>query len=352
MNVSADSDAGLTEELVPLAPLRRWLSGRLPVADDLAVQRVSTGHSNEMFRLSTGSHEWLLRRPPRVRSAASAHDMAQEFRLLSALDDSDVPHARALALREDAAVIGAPFLVQSFVSGFPPTLPLPEPFTADVTARRELAFGLVEALATVARFGWRDAGLGGFGRPDGFLDRQVGRWLGQLASYRTRELPWLDELAGWLRAHQPARSPAGLMHGDYTWSNVIFAAGRPGRVAAIVDWELATIGDPLIDIGWLLGLWLEEGEEAHGRDPRTLFCQLPGNPTRAELLARYAEVSPLPVDDIDYYQVLALFKLCCIIEGSWYRYQSGQSDDPAHASFERRVPALLTRAARVAGIGR
>jgi Phosphotransferase enzyme family/Nitroreductase family len=149
MNVSADSDAGLTEELVPLAPLRRWLSGRLPVADDLAVQRVSTGHSNEMFRLSTGSHEWLLRRPPRVRSAASAHDMAQEFRLLSALDDSDVPHARALALREDAAVIGAPFLVQSFVSGFPPTLPLPEPFTADVTARRELVFGLVEALESV-----------------------------------------------------------------------------------------------------------------------------------------------------------------------------------------------------------
>ena len=350
MSISASSDAGLTEELVPLIPLRRWLAGRLPVEDDLTVERVSTGHSNEMFRLRTGPHGWLLRRPPQVRAAASAHNMAREFRLLSALDRSDVPHARALALCEDAEVIGAPFLVQSFVSGFPPTLPLPEPFTDDVAARRELAFGLVEALAAVARFQWRDAGLDGFGRPDGFLDRQVDRWLGQLAKYRTRELPWLDELATWLRSHQPAHSPAGLMHGDYTWSNVIFAAGRPGRVGAIVDWELATIGDPLIDIGWLLGLWLEQGEEAHGRDPRTLFCQLPGNPTRAELLARYAEVSPLPTGDIDYYQVLALFKLCCIIEGSWYRFQTGQSDDPAHASFERRIPALLTRAARIAGI--
>ena len=352
MNASASLDAKLTEELVPLAPLRRWLARRLPVGSDLTVERASTGHTNEMFRLRTGPNEWLLRRPPRVRAAASAHNMAREFRVLSALEHSDVPHARALALCEDDDVIGAPFLVQSFVRGFPPRLPLPEPFTDDVAARRELAFGLVEALATVARFKWREAGLDGFGRPEGFLDRQVDRWLGQLAKYRTRELPWLDELAGWLRAHQPTRSPAGLMHGDYTWSNAIFAADRPGRVAAIVDWELATIGDPLIDIGWLLGLWLEEGEEAHGRDARTLFCQLPSNPTRTQLLARYAEVSPLPVDDIDYYQVLALFKLSCIIEGSWYRYQTGRSDDPAHASFERRIPALLARAARIARIDR
>ncbi|WP_433598283.1 phosphotransferase family protein [Nocardia sp. CA-135953] len=351
MNTEAGQGVRPEADFVPIAALRRWLTGRLPVADDLVVGRVSTGHSNEMFRLRTGSHTWLLRRPPRVRAAAGAHDMAREFRLLSALEHTDVPHAQPLALCEDPDVIGAPFLIQSFVTGFPPTLPLPQPFTDDVEVRRELAFGLVEALARVAAVDWRAVGLEGFGRPDCFLDRQVDRWLSQLAKYRTRDLPWLDELADWLRANRPAHSPVGLIHGDYTWSNVMFAPDRPGRVAAIVDWELATIGDPLIDIGWLLGLWLEEGEEAHGRDQRSLFCRLPGNPTRLELLARYREVSPLPVERIDYYQVLALFKLSCIIEGSWYRYQSGKSDDPAHATFERRVPALLARAARIAGLG-
>ncbi|ONH28088.1 hypothetical protein BL253_20785 [Pseudofrankia asymbiotica] len=336
--------------MLPRRPLLAWLGGHLPVGPELVVTRISTGHSNEMFRLEMPGQVWLLRRPPRTANAPGAHSMAREFRVLRALRGSGVPHPEALVHCEDPEVVGAPFLVLSFVTGFAPTLPLPAPFTGDVAGQREMAGALVDALAAVARFDWRPAGLDGFGRPDGFLDRQVDRWLGQLARYRTRDLPWLDELSGWLRARQPARPVTGLLHGDYTWSNVMFAPDRPGRVAAVVDWEQSTVGDPLLDLGQLTGLWYEQGEDAGGRDPRALFCQLPGNLTRRELVERYARASGLPVDDIAFYQALALFKLACILEGGWARFRAGASDDPGHRNFERRVPALLARAATFAGL--
>lgn len=335
---------------VPVDKLASWLAPRLDLDGPVRARRVSTGHSNEMFRVTSGQRTWLLRRPPRVDNAPGAHNMAREYRLLSALHGSGIPHPEALALCESPDVIGTPFLLLEYVEGFAPRLPLPRPFHNDPQAQREMCFDMVAALARLAAFDWQGAGLDGFGRPVGFLERQVDRWLGQLAKYRTRELPWVDELADWLQQRVPVSAPTGLIHGDYTWSNVMFAPDRPGRVAAIVDWEQATIGCPLLDIGYLLGLWYEPGEEATGRDPATLFCQLPGNPTRNELLEHYATHSGLAVDDIGFYQVLALFKLSCIIEGSYARHISGRSDDPVHASFKQRVPALLLRAATFAGL--
>ncbi|WP_029430752.1 phosphotransferase family protein [Blastococcus sp. URHD0036] len=344
------TDDELTAALVPVERLQAYLADVVAIDEPPTVKRITIGHSNEMFRVSSGSSSWMLRRPPRVTSGRPPVGFEREYRVISALRDSDVPHARVVAYCTDEAVIGAPFLLQEWVHGFAPRLPLPEPFTDDAAAQRELTGALVDGLAALGRFDWRAAGLGDLGRPDGFLERQADRWLAQLDRYRTRELPHVGEIAEWLRTHVPTGSRPGLMHGDYTWSNVMCAHGRPGRLAAIVDWELATIGDPLLDLGWLIGLWQEPGEPAEGRDPSTLFCSLPGQFTRRELIERYAKGTDRPLEDVDYYQVLALFKVSCLVEGSWARYARGQSDDPGHASFEHRVPTLLNRAARIAGL--
>jgi aminoglycoside phosphotransferase (APT) family kinase protein len=339
----------LTEQLAPAAALCRWLSPLVDLDEGLHVERLQVGRSQEVFRLTSGSSTWLLRRPSRITND-SGSTTAREHRLLAALAGSPVPHAAVLAYCSDVAVIGAPFLVLEWIEGFAPRIPLPTPFDTKVMARREMCFSLVDALATLADFDWRDAGLEGFGRPEGFLERQVARWLSLLDRNRTRDLPVAREVGAWLSANRPAEHPARLMHGDYTWTNVMFAPDPPGRVRAIVDWEQSTVGDPLLDIGYLTGLWYEPGEDAGGRDPAGLFCQLPGNPARDELLEQYSRKTRYDLTHIRYYQALAMFKLACILERTWARYDAGDSDDPEHARLEHRVPALLERAATFAGL--
>jgi aminoglycoside phosphotransferase (APT) family kinase protein len=343
------SEQEILESLADMSRLGPWLADVLRLRpEDLAVRRASTGHTNEMLLVESGDDRWILRRPPRTRSAATAHDMSREYRVMSALDRTDVPHPRMIALCEDDTIIGAPFILMAFVPGITAQLPLPAPFDQPGEAQRELAFALIDSLARIAKVPWQDVGLDGFGRPAGFLERQVNRWLTQLEKYRTRDIPGLDEVARWLDAHRPDTGLTGLVHGDYQWNNVLFEAERPGRVAAVVDWEQSTVGDPLLDLGWLLGLWYEPGETAEGRDASRLFCQLPGLPRRAELAARYGELTGFDLRNLEYYRVLALFKLACVIEGSYARYVKGQSDDPLHATFEVRVPALIARARSIA----
>jgi aminoglycoside phosphotransferase (APT) family kinase protein len=233
---------------------------------------------------------------------------------------------------------------------------LPSEFPAEfrnVEATRELSFALADALARIHRVDWRAQGLEGFGRPEGFLDRQVERWLGQLAQYRTRDLPHLDEIAAWLRDHQPSHSRPGILHGDYSGGNVMFARQRPGRVAAVVDWENATIGDSLLD----LAAFVRPFPEYEGQPPPPLaegdhvrISGLPGVPTRDELLGRWSEVSGFEVPDLTYYDVLSAFRTACILEGSYSRYVRGVSHDPYHAVFETKVPMMLEgAAARISG---
>jgi aminoglycoside phosphotransferase (APT) family kinase protein len=337
--------------LVDLPRLEAWLAANLGMVD-VDITRVSSGHSNEMFKLRTPHEVCMLRRPPAAIATASASQMAREFRVLRALEGTGVPHPRALALCEDATVVGAPFLVLAWIDGFAARLPLPTPFDGDPDARREMAFSMIDALAQVGGVDWRAAGLEGFGKPEGFLERQVSRWMQQLDQYRTRDIPRLDEVASWLGAHTPSAWSSGLMHGDFQERNVMFAPDRPGRVAAVVDWDSATIGAPLLDLGWLLGLWDEPGEESPGRDESAMFSTLPGMPRRRELVDRYEDATGRDARDLPYYVVLGLFKLACIIEGSYHRWRTGRSDDPYHGRFEVRVPALVARAAAVAETGR
>jgi len=196
-------------------------------------------------------------------------------------------------------------------------------------------------------------GLEGFGRPDGFLERQVARWLAFDADARVRTIEHLDAVAAWLEAHRPRGRAPAIMHGDYQFANVMFRHGVPGRVAAIIDWEQSTIGDPLVDLGWLLVLWDEPDEEPIRGVGEERVSALPGFPTRAELAERYARSSGLDLSDLGWYEVFALFKLALVLEAAYTRYATGRSDNPAHARLERMVPALLASAARlVASDGR
>jgi len=326
------------------AVLLRYLDREVPGLGTVRrVERITSGSSNEIFELSTDDRQVILRRPPRQKLSASAHDVGREFRVLSALAGTAVPHPEAIHLCTDESVLGTPFLLMSKVDGFHLKAPYPA-HALQPGAMRAMMFDFIEVIAHLSRVDWAAAGLSGFGRPAGYLDRQVDRWLGQLARYQTRDLPKLAEVAAWLRAHQPRSGAPGIIHGDYQFLNVLFANDLPPRVAGVLDWEQSTIGDPLVDLGWVLGLWTQAGEES----PLNAFygnaSQGPGAPTRAELAERYAAVSGRPVADRLYYEVLALFKLGCIAEGSYYRHITGVSDTALHADFEWIVPKLIATA--------
>ena len=223
----------------------------------------------------------------------------------------------------------------------------PAPFDTDLDARSGLALELVDAIAALARVDWRAVGLEGFGKPDGFLERQVDRWLAHLASFEFRELPGLDVAADWLRVHTPKSNTVGIIHGDYQFANVMFRHGAPARLAAIVDWEMATVGDPLLDLAWILMGWPDPGE-----GDRVGYVDYGGMPARGALTERYAKHTGLPVHEIDYYVVLARFKMACVLEGGYARYVEGGADNPKMAAFGEVVLDMARRAAELARTSR
>ena len=331
--------------------LDRWIGKRLPGAGGpLSVERLAgPSASNLMYRVERGGHRWCLRRPPEFKISPTAHDVRREFRVLTALEGSDVPHASPLLLCEDESVIGDIFMITSWLDGVPPGPELSPTILESPVHLRALALSVIEAMAALARVDWRARGLEGFGKPDGFLERQVPRWLAQLERHKSRELPYLDDVTSWLESNQPRSYPIGIMHGDLHLSNTMVSGEPPMRLVGIVDWEQCTIGDPLLDLGWFVSLWNEPGEPATllpGGDPK--FSQRPGMPTRLELIDHYADRSGLEVEHVAYYQVLTLFKIACVIEGSYYRYIRGESRDPAHKSFETVIPSMLERALSIA----
>lgn len=328
---------GLLDE----ARLSAWLDARLPgQGSPFSIRAITGGSSNLLFRLDRAGCSHVLRRPPRARYDPTSHDTSREVRLLKALAATDVPHPRFVLECRDTEVIGVPFLVMEHIDGFSPVGALPEPFEQDLALRRNIGFTMIDGLAKLRAVDWRAIGLEGFGKPDGFLQRQVDRWMAQLARYQTRDIPKLDQLANWLRDNRPEQVASGLMHGDYSFPNVMIAHDLPVRQAAIVDWESSTIGDPLLDLGHLLAGWCNPGET------RTYLRDVDwrGMPTRAEMLERYAELTGMPTDGIEYYRALALFKLAIILEGAYSRILTGQNDYAPHRTLEQRVPQFIEQA--------
>jgi aminoglycoside phosphotransferase (APT) family kinase protein len=328
--------------------LGRWLdangapsSGEVP-----SLQQLKGGSQNTLYLIERGGQRMVLRMPGTRADAARIDGLLREIRLVRALSGTDVPHAELIAADETGTVLGMPFYVMRAIDGWSPMDGggWPAPFDTASPARRGLAFELVEGAAKLGRVDWRAQGLDGFGRPDGFHERQVDRWLKFLDAYKVRELPGLDEAANWLRDNRPAQYKPGIMHGDYQFANVMFAHGEPARLAAIVDWEMTTVGDPLLDLAWaLLGY--------DGENPREdgFYLDMRGMPTRSELLEHYETVSGLSTENIDYYLVLANWKLGIVLEKTYAAgVRTGKVDPQIQDAFGAMIPQLIANAADLA----
>lgn len=337
----------MPDDALDLAALDDWIGDRLPGAGArLRARRMGeqTGLANALYLLSRGAHQWVLRRPPAVKNDPSASDTKREWRILRALEGTGVPHPAPRLLCEDLGVLGSTFLIMDVVDGFTPGFELPPPFDSDRRLRRGLALAYVDGCAALSKVDWASRGLGGLGKPEGFLERQVSRWTAQLDRYRTRPLPEFDFVATWLEDNRPQMGTPAIMHGDYSPFNVMAAPDPPARLAAIVDWDTGTIGDPLLDIGHLLARWTEPGEgpvigvQAGGTE---------GYPSRAEMAARYAELTGRDLSALSYYEALALFKLAVILEGGYARQAAAGVPDSDNTMAEI-VPRLLRGAAEFA----
>jgi aminoglycoside phosphotransferase (APT) family kinase protein len=336
----------LDRPLVDPEALERFLDERLPGPGRVEVERHQAGHSNETFFVTRGGDRWVLRRPPRGAFLPTAHDVLREHRVLAALAGTDARAPEPVVACDDPEVIGAPFYLMERVDGVVIRDELPDALSSD-DDRRRIGEELVDALAELHAVDFRAVGLDGWGKPDGYLARQVRRWRGQLAlaTRFSRPLPTLEAVGEWLGSNTPsAEGPGAIVHGDYKLDNVAFAPESPAHLAAILDWEMSTLGDPLADVGWMLSFWVEADDPASVSLERRTVTRLPGFAPRADLLERYRQRTGRSMSDIRFYTVLALFKLATLLEGSYARHLAGVTDDPFFTELEEGVPGIAARA--------
>ncbi|MGE0455969.1 MAG: phosphotransferase family protein [Vicinamibacteria bacterium] len=340
-------------EELPLEPLRAWFGERLPEllreADGapLEVEQFPGGFSNLTYLLRLGPRELVLRRPPRGSEVRSAHDMGREHRILKALHDVYPKAPRPLAECEDAAVIGAPFYVMERVRGviLRDGARLPEPaLGADTMAR--LSAALVDGLLELHAVDFEACGLDGLGRPEGYVGRQVAGWAERWRKARSDEVPDVDAAAAWLSGNQPMDGAPALIHNDFKYDNLVLDAALE-RILAVLDWEMATIGAPLLDVGTSLGYWLDPDDPPAWRNLGFLgLTARPGNLSRAGLLERYARASGRDPGDGVFLYVFGLFKITVIAQQIFARFQRGLTRDPRFAGLGQVVRACGAQARR------
>jgi aminoglycoside phosphotransferase (APT) family kinase protein len=334
--------------------LRRFISEHgLGDPASLTSENVSLGHSNEVHLVRFDGKSWALRRPPRGPLLPTAHDVMREYRVLKALQDTAVPIPRVYAGCADPGYIGAPFYLMEFMRGA--VVRRGGPNFADTPARRRaVGEGMIDLLVDLQKVDWRAVGLDDFGRPDGYLARQLRRWVDQLRRTVpfTRPLPAMERVRGWLEEHVPESPAPTIVHGDFKLDNVMWAVGDPPRVIALLDWEMATIGDPLADLGWMLSYWPDPADSTVQGAFALSFDPAPGRLSRREMLDRYEAKTGRKMTSFAFYHVLALFKLAIILEGSYARFLAGQADDPMFARMKEAVPALAEATWMVCGRAR
>ncbi len=340
--------AGVEEiEGVDLEILDAWMDEQgLPAGRIGVVDKLAGGTQNILLRFERGGRNYVLRRPPLHKRANSDETMRREARVLGALEGTDVPHPGLIAACPDEALLGAAFYLMEPVDGFNATTGLPERHEGDPDIRRAMGFAMVEGIVSLGAVDYLAVGLEGFGRPEGFLERQVSRWQHQLESYAELEgypgpdIPGVDRIAVWLSANRPGNFEPGILHGDYHMANVMFSFDGP-ELAAIVDWELATVGDPLLDLGALIASWPnDEGETPLGKP----LGQLDGLPTAGELIEHYLARSSRSPDSIEWYVVLACYRLGIILEGTHARACAGRADRRTGDLLHAATVGLFKRA--------
>lgn len=327
------------------AALTAFLDGRRIGAGPLLIEPIGDGHSNLTFRVRREGADLALRRPPHGKLAPTAHDVLREADLLSALAGR-LPVPRVVATCADEELIGAPFYLMEHLDGVVLTDELPAAIDP-VSGPAALVEELVGALVAIHAVDWQEAGLAGFARPDDYAGRQHRRFNMLLERNRARDIPALDRVGTWLGQDLPAQSEATIVHGDYRIGNVMYVPQDPPNLSAVLDWELATLGDPIADLGYLVATYPEPGEDSLFARHSPLSTR-PDFPPRAALAEAYAERSGRSTESLRWYVALALWKSAIWLEGSYQRFLAGASDDPLFAELEWGVPDLAERAWAVA----
>jgi len=332
---------------VDLEVLRAWMDERGlasgPIED---VEALGGGTQNILLRFRRGTDAFVLRRPPLHKRRNSDETMRREARVLGALAGSEVPHPALIAACAEEDVLGASFYLMEPIDGFNAPTGLPPLHAGNPTIRHRMGLSMVDGIAALGRIDFTKVGLEGFGRPEGFIERQVPRWKKQLASYSELsgypgpEIPGVEQVADWLDRHKPTEWKPGILHGDYHLANVLFELDGP-ELLAIVDWELCTIGDPLLDLGWMLATWPDPGELASGV---VRVHPWEGFPAADELVEQYRKGTDRCLDSIAWYEVLACYKLGIILEGSHARAFAGKAPKEIGDLLHRQTLGLFERA--------
>jgi aminoglycoside phosphotransferase (APT) family kinase protein len=336
------------QSLVDLEALEGFINANVPgPKGTVTVDKHTAGFSNETFYVSRGDERWVMRRPPAGPLLPTAHDVVREYRFISALyGKARVP--RPVISCEDASVIGAPFYLMERVDGQEIRDSLPAAWD-NTAGRQKMSEEVIDTLVELHAVDWRAAGL--TGRDSGYTKRQLDRWASQwkLTRPRTRDLPGLDSITEWLQGQVPAEVPHTVVHGDYKLDNLIFSRSEP-RLLAMLDWEMATIGDPLADLGWLMYYWkplpipeeyAEKASQLGGLSTRE------GIPDVAGMVQMYEEKSGRSMQSFLFYHVLAAYKLIVILEGLYMHYIEGSASNPGAKEFEWRVPMMVVQAQRL-----
>ncbi len=324
-------------------PLAAWIAAEVGMPGARVARALSGGNANLTLLLETDSGPLVLRTPPENTISATAHrGIEREATVLRAIQ-GHVKAPKVMGWCEDPAVIGRPFLLVSHVNGVAITDTLPPAYRDTAASVNRLGEDLVDELAAIHRAPWRDIGLESFGNPDNFLRRQITRWQAVRAEAPVRELPLLQELADWLLANLPAEGPVGLVHGDYHLDNTLSHPDRPG-LAAVIDWELATIGDPLADLGLFLMFWGPRDLDPPGFQHIQAVSRRDGIISRRALAERWGTATGYPLNNLDYYLCFAFWRLAAIVEGAYALYRQGKVDSAYARGLEYDVPALLAEA--------
>ena len=340
------------ERLVDEDALRAYLESQLGPTDQFAVERHREGHSNETLFVQWGDRNFVVRRPPPGETADKAHDVLREYRVVDALQDGLVPLPETVLACDDHDVIGSDFYVMERLDGDVVRDQEPDRF-ATPDKRRRVGEELVDGLAAIHQVDHEAVGLGEFGYPEGFAERQVKRWSEQFtwAFSKTadeREVPVIYDVMEWLTENAPEDHPHTLVHGDYKLDNVMYGPDDGPELVGVFDWEMSTLGDPLTDLGWLLSFWRDPKDpEPAAPGMGTRVTEREGYPTRRDLVERYEERIGIEYENDRFYRALAVYKLAALGEMFFARYLEGNADDPLYPKMEDAVPALGERAVRI-----
>lgn len=340
-------------ELIPMRPderidperVGRFLAGKLPGAEGTpAIEQFEGGHANLTYLVKYGPLEYVLRRPPLGPVAPKSHDMGREYRVLSVLYQSYPLAPRAYLYSEDKDVVGAPFLVMERRKGIVIRREMPPGFRDNPALNRRMSAMIVDGLASLHQVDAKAIGLDSLGKPEGFMERQVSGWAGRWEAAKTEDVPHFYEVHEWMKARIPQKPRASLVHNDYKLDNMMVSATDPATCVGVFDWDMCTMGDPLADVGTLLGYWTQSTDGPARTAFPTMPTTEPGWYTRREVAEHYAQRTGIDVRDLHFYEVFANWKTAVVIQQIYVRFHRGQTQDERFKSYGTRAVALIDAA--------